>query len=204
MVAICGNTGAGKSTLIKLIAGMYRPQAGSFSIDNLDIRQLNTMDLRRAISYVPQITSMFHGSIAQNMRLNNILATDKDLHKAAEEAGVLDDILALPEGFDTRIGDNTSDHLPPGFLRALSMARAFVNPAKILLLDEPGASLDDESDQRLIKQLKKLKRSHTIIMISHRPSHIRIADKAVMMEHGVVSFVGETDKVIDMMLENIS
>lgn len=204
MVAVCGNTGAGKSTLIKLIAGMYRAQAGSFSIDNLDIRQLNAMDLRRAISYVPQITSMFHGSIAQNLRLNNILATDKDLHRAAEEAGVLEDILALPDGFDTRIGDNTSDHMPPGFLRALSMARAFVNPAKILLLDEPGASLDDESDQRLIKQLKKLKQKHTIIMVSHRPSHIRIADKAVMMENGVVSYVGETDKVIDMMLENIS
>ena len=204
MVAICGNTGAGKSTLIKLISGMYRPQAGSFSIDELDIRQLNAMDLRRAISYVPQVTTMFHGSIAQNMRLNNILATDEDLHRAAEESGVLDDILALPEGFDTRIGDNTGDHMPPGFLRALSMARAFVNPAQILLLDEPGASLDDESDQRLIKQLKKLKGKRTIIMVSHRPSHIRIADKAVLMEHGMVKHIDDTDTVIDMMLEKIS
>jgi ATP-binding cassette subfamily C protein/ATP-binding cassette subfamily C protein LapB len=204
MVAICGNTGAGKSTLIKLIAGMYRPQAGSFSIDELDIRQLNAMDLRRAISYVPQKTSMFHGTIAQNMRLNNILATDDDLRRAAEEAGVLDDILALPEGFDTRIGGNTGDHMPPGFLRALSMARAFVNPAKILLLDEPGASLDNESDLRLIKQLKKLKGQHTIIMVSHRPSHIQIADKAVLMDNGMVSYAGETDKVIDLMLEKIT
>ncbi len=204
MIAICGDTGAGKSTLVKLIAGMYRPQAGSFSIDDLDIRQLNAMDLRRAISYVPQVTHMFHGSIAQNMRLNNILATDDDLHRAAEEAGVLDDILSLPEGFNTRIGDNTDDHMPPGFLRALSMARAFVNPAQILLLDEPGASLDDESDQRLIKQLKKLKGKHTIIMVSHRPSHIRIADKAVLMEQGMVKFTGDADTVINMMLGNIS
>lgn len=204
MVAICGDTGAGKSTLVKLIAGMYRPQAGSFSIDGLDIRQLNAMDLRRAISYVPQITHMFYGSIAQNMRLNNILATDEDLHRAADDAGVLDDILSLPDGFDTRIGDNSADHMPPGFLRALSMARAFVNPAQILLLDEPGASLDDESDQRLVKQLEKLKGKHTIIMVSHRPSHIKIADKAILMEHGMVKFAGETKTVIDMMLENIS
>jgi len=204
MIAICGSTGAGKSTLVKLIAGMYRPQAGSFSIDELDIRQLNAMDLRRAISYVPQITHMFHGSIAQNMRLNNVLATDKDLHRAAEEAGVLDDILSLPDGFNTRIGDNTGDHMPPGFLRALSMARAFVNPAQILLLDEPGASLDEESDQRLIKQLHKLKGRHTIIMVSHRPSHIRIADKAILMEQGMVNFTGDPDTVIDMMLEKIS
>lgn len=204
MVAICGNTGAGKSTLIKLIAGMYRPQAGSFSIDDLDIRQLDAMDLRRAISYVPQITNMFHGSIAQNMRLNNILATDDDLKRAADEAGVLEDILSLPDGFDTRIGDNTDDHMPPGFLRALSMARAFVNPAQILLLDEPGASLDDASDQRLIKQLKKLKGKHTIIMVSHRPSHIKIADKAILMEQGTVQYAGETNTVINMMLEKIS
>ncbi len=204
MIAICGNTGAGKSTLVKLIAGMYRPQAGSFSIDDLDIRQLNAMDLRRAISYVPQITHMFYGTIAQNMRLNNILATDDELHRAAENAGVLDDILLLPEGFETRIGDNTAEHMPPGFLRALSMARAFVNPTQILLLDEPGASLDDESDQRLIKQLKQLKGKCTIIMVSHRPSHIKIADKAVLMEQGMVKFTGDTETVIDMMLENIS
>ncbi len=204
MIAICGNTGAGKSTLIKLIAGMYRPQAGSFSIDELDIRQLNAMDLRRAISYVPQITHMFHGTIAQNMRLNNVLATDDELRNAANEAGVLDDILALPEGFNTRIGDNTDDHFPPGFLRALSMARAFVNPAQILLLDEPGASLDDESDQRLIKQLHTLKGKRTIIMVSHRPSHIRIADKAVLMDQGTVQHVGDADTVIKMMLEKIS
>ncbi len=204
MIAICGNTGAGKSTLIKLIAGMYRPQAGSFSIDDLDIRQLNAMDLRRSISYVPQITHMFHGTIAQNMRLNNVLATDDELRDAANEAGVLEDILALPDGFNTRIGDNTDDHFPPGFLRALSMARAFVNPAQILLLDEPGASLDDESDQRLIKQLNTLKGKRTIIMVSHRPSHIRIADKAILMDQGTVQYVGETDNVIKMMLEKIS
>jgi len=204
MISICGDTGAGKSTLVKLISGMYRPQAGSFSIDDLDIRQLNAMDLRRAISYVPQITHMFYGTIAQNMRLNNILATDEDLHRAADEAGVLEDILSLPEGFDTRIGDNTHEHMPPGFLRALSMARAFVNPAQILLLDEPGTSLDDESDQRLIKQLNKLKGKRTIIMVSHRPSHIRIADKALLMEHGMVKFAGDPDTVIDMMLEKVS
>ncbi len=186
MIAICGDTGAGKSTLVKLIAGMYRPQAGSFSIDELDIRQLNAMDLRRAISYVPQITHMFHGTIEQNMRLNNVLATDADLRRAAEEAGVLDDILSLPEGFSTRIGANTADHMPPGFLRALSMARAFVNPAQILLLDEPGASLDNESDLRLMKQLKELKGKRTIIMVSHRPTHIRIADRAVLMEQGIL------------------
>jgi ATP-binding cassette subfamily C protein/ATP-binding cassette subfamily C protein LapB len=204
MVAICGSTGAGKSSMIKLIAGMYRPQAGSLSIDDMDIRQLNAMDLRRSISYIPQEVRMFHGTIAQNMRLNNVLATNDELRIAAEHAGILDNIQQLPDGFETRIGDNTSEHLPPGFLRGLSMARAFVNPAQILLLDEPGASLDEESDQRLISQLKKLKGKRTIVMVSHRPSHIRLADKAVLLEQGSVQLAGPADAVVEKLLENMS
>lgn len=204
MVAICGSTGAGKSTMIKLIAGMYRPQAGALSIDNMDIRQLNAMDLRRSISYIPQEVRMFHGTIAQNLRLNNVLATDEELRVAAEQAGILDNILELPEGFDTRIGDNTSEHQPPGFLRGLSMARAFVNSAQILLLDEPGASLDEESDHRLIRQLKKLKGKRTIVMVSHRPSHIRLADKAILLEQGTVQLTGPADAIVEKLMEKIS
>ncbi len=82
------------------------------------------------------------------------------------------------------------------------MARAFVSPARVLLLDEPGASLDDESDQRLIEQLKKLRRNRTIIMVSHRPSHIRLADKAVMMDKGSMLFVADADKTVAHMLES--
>ncbi len=204
MVAICGSTGAGKSTMIKLIAGMYRPQAGALSIDRMDIRQLNAMDLRRSISYIPQEVRMFHGTIAQNLRLNNVLATDEELRVAAEHAGILDNILQLPDGFETRIGDNTIEHQPPGFLRGLSMARAFVNPAQILLLDEPGTSLDEESDQRLIRQLKRLKGKCTIVMVSHRPSHIRLADKAVLLEKGSVQLAGSADAVVEKLMENIS
>jgi ATP-binding cassette subfamily C protein LapB len=138
MMAITGHTGSGKSTLLKLVAGMYCPQAGALLIDGLDIRQLNAMDLRRTVAYVPKETRLYHGTIAQNMRLNNGMATDHQLRKAAREAGVLDEILALPQRFDTWTGDNATSHLPPRFLRALSMARAFVNPPRILLLDEPG------------------------------------------------------------------
>jgi len=204
LVAIIGNTGSGKSTLLKLIAGMYRPQAGALSIDEMDLRQINAMDLRRAIAYVPQETRLFHGTIAQNMRLNNGLATERELHEAARQAGVLEEILGLPKGFDTRIGDNTTDRLPPGFMRGLSMARAFVSPARILLLDEPGASLDEASDRRFIEQLKRLKGNHTVIMVSHRPSHIRLADKAILLEQGAIQLAGSADEVITRMLENSS
>lgn len=202
LVVIVGDTGSGKSTLLKLIAGMYQPQAGTLTIDDMDLRQINAMDLRRSIAYVPQESKLFHGTIAQNMRLNNGLATDQELHAAAKRAAVLEDILMLPDGFHTRIGDSFTDHLPPGFLRGLSMARAFVSPARILLLDEPGASLDEESDHRFIKQLKCLRGDHTVIMVSHRPSHIRLADKVILLEQGSVLYSGSADEVIAKILEN--
>jgi len=200
MLAIAGHTGSGKSTILKLIAGMYRPQAGALLFDQQDLRQLNALELRRAIAYVPQVTKLFHGTIAQNMRLNNGLATDDDLRQAAADAGVLGDILALPEGFDTRIGDNETERLPPGFTRSLSMARAFVSPAKILLLDEPGASLDYASDLSFVNRLRQLQGKRTIIMVSHRPSHIRLADKVVLLDKGSVQFIGSADEAIKILM----
>lgn len=201
-LAICGDTGSGKSTVLKIISGMYKPQGGHLSIDNLDIRQLNALDLRRAIAYVPQETHMFHGSIAQNLRLNNVLATDDDLRHAAKEAGILETIESLPEGFNSRIGDSKTEQFPPGFKRALSMARAFVSPAKIVLFDEPGASLDDESDQQLMRQIEMLRKKKTIVMVSHRPSHIRLMDHAIYLSQGSVISEGKPDDVIKLILEN--
>jgi len=201
-LAICGDTGSGKSTILKVISGMYKPQGGHLSIDNLDIRQLNALDLRRAIAYVPQDTHMFHGSIAQNLRLNNVLATDNDLRNAAKEAGILDAIDQLPEGFNARIGDSKTEQFPPGFKRALSMARAFISPAKIILFDEPGASLDEESDQNFMRQIEIIRKKKTIIMVSHRPSHIRLMDHAIYLSQGSVAFEGSPDEVIKLILEN--
>jgi ATP-binding cassette, subfamily C, bacterial LapB len=201
LIAIVGYTGSGKSTLLKMIAGMYKPQGGAIYLDNIDMRQLNVMELRRAIAYVPQDTKLFHGTIAQNMRLGNGLATDADLRIAAEKAGVLDDILVLPEGFNTRLSDNAAEKYPHGFLRSLSIARAFVSPANIVLFDEPGASLDFESDTRFMNQLRKLKGQCTMIMVSHRPSHIRLADKVILMQQGAVQFAGAADEAISILME---
>ncbi|MCG7912244.1 peptidase domain-containing ABC transporter [Candidatus Thiodiazotropha endoloripes] len=204
MLAIMGETGSGKSTLTKLIAGMYRPQAGSLSIDEFDIRQLNAMDLRRAIAYVPQNPHFFHGTVAQNLRLNNVLATDDELRQACSQAGILEEIEQLPKGFNTRIGDNTTEHLPPGLTRGLSMARAFLRSAPIILLDEPGASLDIESDERFMQQIKKLKGKKTIIMVTHRPSHVRLADKVIVLDQGSEVFAGDPDKAIQLVLESVA
>jgi ABC-type bacteriocin/lantibiotic exporters, contain an N-terminal double-glycine peptidase domain len=200
MIAITGYTGAGKSTLIKLIAGMYKPQAGTLLFNGQDIRQLNAMEMRRSIAYVPQVVQMFHGTIAQNIRLNNGLATDEEIEVATEKAGVLEDILNLPEGFNTKIGDTAANKYPPGFVRSIAIARALVSQAKIILFDEPGASLDDESDARFMRQLEKLKGDRTVVMVSHRPSHIRLADKVVLLDKGAVRFAGAPDEAISIMM----
>ncbi|BCG63757.1 MAG: ATP-binding cassette, subfamily C, bacterial LapB [Methyloprofundus sp.] len=204
LVAIAGYTGSGKSTLLKIIAGMYQPQGGALYLDNIDMRQLNVMDLRRSIAYVPQDTKMFHGTIAQNMRLANGLATDADLQSAAKKAGILEDILTLPDGFNTRLTDNASNKYPPGFLRSLSIARAFVSPTDIVLFDEPGASLDFASDTLFMQQLTALKGQCTMIMVSHRPSHIRLADKVILMQQGSVQFAGDPEQAISLLMETVA
>lgn len=201
LIAITGSTGSGKSTLLKLIAGMYRQQAGAIFLDRVDIRQIDPLTLRRNIAYVPQDIRMFHGTIAQNLRLNNPLADRMALEKALREAGVLDDVLALPQGLETRIGDNVTLHFPSGFIHGLALARALVRPAPLLLMDEPAASLDMQADQALMDTLRRMRGKRTIIMVSHRPSHIRMADKAVYMHQGTIQFVGAADKVVAKLLE---
>lgn len=199
MVAITGDTGSGKSTLVKLIAGMYKPQAGSLTLDDLDLRQLNAKDLRRAIAYVPQNAQLFHGTIAQNIRMNNVLATDEDLKGVARSVGILNDILALPKGFETPIGDELTRRLTPGFVHGISMARAFVCSAQIVILDEPGASLDREGDEKLVAQMRALKGKKTVIVVTHRPSHIRLANKAVVLDKGMVRFSGEPEQALQVL-----
>jgi ATP-binding cassette subfamily C protein/ATP-binding cassette subfamily C protein LapB len=202
LVAVVGETGSGKSTLLKVIAGMYKPQAGAVLIDGGDIRQLNPMDLRRSTAYVPQIPKLFFGTVAQNMRLNNPLASDEELRNAALLAGVLEDIERLPNGFQTRLGDNDSERLPPGFAHGLCLVRALVRPSRLLLLDEPGASLDRASDEQLMAHLRALKGTKTVILVTHRPSHMRLADKVVVMDRGQIRFVGAPEQAIQILSES--
>ena len=198
-VAILGDNASGKSTLLKLIAGMYTAQAGSLHLDDIDTRQFNPVDIRRLVAYVPQNPILFHGTIAQNLRFNNVVATQEDLEAAAERAGVLGAIQEMPYGFDSRIGDNATDRLPSGLVHGLCLARAFVRLAPILLLDEPGASLDRGSDTVLINQLLKLRGERSIVLVSHRPSHIRLADKAVVLRNGMVGFEGPPEEALVIM-----
>ena len=186
MMAIVGPNASGKSTILKVILAMYQNQAGQVIIDGMDIRQINPLTLRQNIAYVPQESRFFHGTIAQNMRLSHPTASDEELNEACELANLTDDIAKLPNGLETRIGDHTVHGMPSGFKQRLSLARAYLKKAPILLLDEPGQTLDFDADKAFMESLKKIKGTCTIIMVSHRPSHIKLCDKVLSMENGMV------------------
>ena len=196
LIAVVGRNGSGKSTLLKLVAGLYQPQAGTVLVDGLDIRQLDPVELRRTIAYMPKTAHLFYGTIAQNLRLAAPTATDEQLALAAERAGVLDEINQLPEGFETRVGRHSQAQLPHGFGQELGLVRALLREAPIVLLDEPATALDDASDMALMDQLRRLRGRTTVIMVSHRPSHIRLADRAILLERGTIRYVGAPPDVL--------
>ncbi len=207
VLCVVGGNGSGKSTVLKLLAGMYLPQAGSIRVDNMDIRQMDTVELRHAVSYVPQTIQFFYGTIAQNLRLANPTATDEDLYRACEKAAVLEDVLELSQGsgkwkrdgFEVRIGDSNSGQMPTSLLQRLNLARGYLKDSSVMLFDEPGNGLDFAGDQAFMKAVDEMRGNRTILMVTHRPSHMKIADKILWLEHGNVRAFGPANEVLQQM-----
>lgn len=195
LIAVSGPNGGGKSTLLKMILGMYQPQAGSILIDNVDIRQLDPMALRRIIGYAPQDTQLFRATIAQNLRLAKPDASDNEVWQALDMAGALEQILELPKGLEYRVGDNTNE-LPSSLKQKLSLARAYLTRAPVMLFDEPGTGLDDMGDKKFMETLQLLKGRTTVIFISHRPSHIRLADTLLVFDKGYLRAAGPPNELL--------
>lgn len=188
-VAIRGSSGSGKSTLLRLILDLYQPQVGSVHIDGVNIRQIPAGVLRSAIGYVPQSPAVFHGTIAQNLRLAAPAASDEKLRRVCEEVGLLSSIDQLPQGLHTLLDHARQESLPGGYRQAISIAQALLRDPPILLLDEPAKTLDTVFEQAFLACLERRRGTTTIVMVSHRPSHIRLADKVLTLERGAaVSF----------------
>jgi ATP-binding cassette subfamily C protein/ATP-binding cassette subfamily C protein LapB len=204
VIAVLGGNGAGKSTLIKLLAGMYQPEEGTIMIDDRNIYGMNPNDLREAVSYVPQTPQFFYGTIAQNLRLAHPTASDEDLRWAASQAGALEDIEELTQGsgawrrtgFDVRLGDSGAGQVSPGLLQRLNLARGYLKRAPILLLDEPGSGLDVKGDQALMRALANLRGRTTVFIVTHRPSHLKMADRMIWLENGKVRSIGKPQDVL--------
>jgi ATP-binding cassette subfamily B protein len=196
IVAITGDNGSGKSTLIKMLLGLYQPQAGAILVDGVDIRQLDPTELRRLIGYAPQDTQFFRATLSQNLRLASPDASDDELIEALTQAGALEQVQALPGGLDYRVGDNASEQLPASLRQKLALARAYLTRAPILLLDEPGTGLDNLGDARFMEMLDRLRGHTTVLFITHRPSHMRLADKLLVFERGYLRSAGKPSDLL--------
>lgn len=195
VVVITGPNGSGKSSILRLITRTYLPQAGAVRLDDVDIRQLTPADLRARISYMPQNCDIFYGTIMQNLRMVHPAATDEEITWAAGMAGILEDINAMPNGFQTRISNSQSNQLATGFRQRIALARAVLKPAPIVILDEPGNGLDDVGEEALDRCIEWLRGRATLLIISHRPSHMRMADTTIIMERGSISRIGPFDSI---------
>jgi ATP-binding cassette subfamily B protein len=182
-VALVGTTGAGKSTLAKLLARFYDPSAGTVSLDGISLRDVSNDDLRRAVVMVTQEAYLFSGSVSENLRIGRPDATQAEIEAATRAVGAHDFILSLPEGYDTDV-NKRGGRLSSGQRQLLSFARAFLANPAVLILDEATASLDIPSERLVQRGLQTLLADRTAIIIAHRLSTVAIADRVLVMEHG--------------------
>lgn len=186
VVGIVGKSGSGKSTLLKLMMRFWDVQKGSVKISDTDISEINTSDLRDMESFVTQETELFHDSIANNLRIAKLDATEKEIETACKKASVHDFIMSLPKGYDTPVGE-LGDTLSGGEKQRIGLARAFLHDAPFILLDEPTSNLDSLNEGAILKALGEEREGKTVILVSHRESTMRIADKVYSVEHGRMS-----------------
>ena len=186
VVGIVGKSGSGKSTLLKLLMRFWDVQKGSVKISDTDISEINTSDLRDMESFVTQETELFHDSIANNLRIAKLDATEREIETACKKASVHDFIMSLPKGYDTPVGE-LGDTLSGGEKQRIGLARAFLHNAPFILLDEPTSNLDSLNEGVILKALGEEREGKTVILVSHRESTMRIADKVYSVEHGRMS-----------------
>lgn len=185
MVALIGPSGSGKTTLIKLVARFFDPEQGQIRVGGVDIRQIGSERLSHCISQIFQDTYLFSGSIADNIRLGKPDASDAELLVAAEHAGLTDVLQRLPEGLNTSVGEGGAK-LSGGERQRVTIARALIKAAPILLVDEATAALDTENQAIITDTLQRLKGKRTIFVISHQLSTIAMADRIVVLKDGQV------------------
>jgi len=195
MAGIVGATGGGKSTIVSLIPRFYDPTAGTVKIDGVDIRQYKLQAMRNQIGYVLQETVLFRGTIRDNIAYGRAGATQDEILEAARLANAHEFIARMPHGYDTMVGDR-GETLSGGQRQRIGIARAIVRNNPILILDEPTAALDTESERAVIEALDRLMRGRTVITIAHRLSTIRNCDKILVLKEGVVAEEGTHDELL--------
>src|SRR5690606_38030214 len=195
-LAIIGTTGSGKSTTSNLISRLYDAREGEILIDDIPIRHYNINSLRSQIGYVPQDVFLFSDTIYNNIGFGMEDPEEDLIHQAAKDADVYDNIKSFPQGFDTRIGERGIT-LSGGQKQRVSIARAIVREPKILMLDDALSAVDTKTENTILNSLKRIMQGRTTIVISHRVSSAKLANKIVVLVDGRIIESGTHDSLIE-------
>jgi ATP-binding cassette subfamily B protein len=194
-VALVGESGAGKSTITKLLARLYEPESGRILIDGYDINKVELYSLRRQIGMVPQETLLFDGTVQENIALTNPDATVEEIVSAAKTAAAHEFIMTLPNGYNTRVGERGAS-LSGGQRQRVAIARSVLQRPQILILDEATSALDYNTEREVCINLKEAFKDHTVFFITHRLASIKSADIIVMMDKGTVAEEGTHEELM--------
>ena len=194
-VGIIGAVGSGKTTLERLLLNLYQPDSGSVQIDGADVRQIDPGDLRRSVGAVQQSPNLFYGSVRENITMGHEMASERSVMRAAELSGVMEFLRDSQHGLDTQVGER-GEALSGGQRQAVAIARALLYDPPILILDEPTASMDPASENRLLKRLTVLCANKTTILITHKGSMLGLVDKIILMDRGKLVDYGPKDDII--------
>ncbi|MEM9988225.1 MAG: ABC transporter transmembrane domain-containing protein, partial [Pseudomonadota bacterium] len=201
LVCITGQSGAGKTTTLKMLLGLYDQQAGSIFVDGLDVRQIEAGEWRQSVSVTPEDSDFFFGTLAQNIRLAAPDASDEDIHNMAKRFGLNRYYsTVLDQGLDTKVTAAALATWPDALKKRLSLCRTFIRHSSVYLLDNPSDNLDDDGEQALLEIIAERRQKSTILMVTHRPSHMRLAEQVVWLDQGAVRAAGSPDDIIPALL----
>ncbi len=195
-VAILGRVGSGKTTLEKLILGLYQPTSGAVLVDGIDLRQLDPAELRRNVGYVPQDVTLFYGSLRENLTIAATAADDAAVLRAAQVGGIIEFVNNHPKGFDMTVGER-GESLSGGQRQAVAISRAVINDPPILLMDEPTGSMDHSSEEEIKQQLSTYAAGKTMIIITHRTSLLDLVERIIVIDAGKIMADGPKAQVVE-------
>lgn len=195
-IAFIGRIGSGKSTIEKLILGLYEPEKGSILFDSTDIRQLDPVDLRRNIGYSPQDVVLFFGSIRDNIAMGAPFATDTEVLEAANIAGVTEFVNRHPAGFDMPVGER-GEGLSGGQRQSVALARALIKAPPVLILDEPTNAMDNSTEESFKVKLATMLEGKTLLLVTHKASLLNLVDRVIVMDQGRIVADGPRGQILD-------
>lgn len=195
VVAVLGENGSGKSTLLKILSGLYSIHAGSITLDGLELRQLDPVDVRRNIGYLPQEIKLFSGTLRDNLLMGSLTCSDETIFEALRFSGLDKLVRATPRGLDMLISDG-GEGMSVGQRQSLGLTRLYLQDPRIVLLDEPTASLDQTLELRIVENMKTWLRGRTCVVATHRVPILSLVDRIIVMQQGKIEIDGSRDAVL--------